>query len=104
MLLAIITLKFKAVVNQHAADAVAATVDQHHVIIDNLCEKPQSWRLVIKYCQSTFLKKMAAGHNNNDQELRTVFQMCQPNSEGLISLKKLQDLFRQHDSNYSSVS
>ena len=29
-------------------------------------------------------------------ELQTVFQLCDPNEEGLISLQKLQELFQQH--------
>ena len=31
-------------------------------------------------------------------DLHQVFQMCHPNQEGLISLKKLQELFQQHAS------
>ena len=30
------------------------------------------------------------------EELRVVFQMCVPNEDGLISLRKLQELFEQH--------
>ncbi len=29
-------------------------------------------------------------------ELKAVFQLCQPNAKGLISLSKLQNLFDQH--------
>jgi hypothetical protein len=30
------------------------------------------------------------------EELKVVFQLCQPNSKGLISLAKLQNLLDQH--------
>ena len=32
------------------------------------------------------------------EDLRAVFELCEPNSEGLISLRKLQELFQQHSS------
>ena len=32
----------------------------------------------------------------NDDQLQMVFNLCEPNSQGLISTKKLQTLFRQY--------
>lgn len=34
-------------------------------------------------------------------ELKTVFQLCDPNDDGLISLRKLQELFQQHQEKVS---
>ena len=41
------------------------------------------------------LRKM---ESTTQLDLHQVFQMCHPNQEGLISLKKLQELFQQHAS------
>ena len=38
------------------------------------------------------------------QDLRAVFELCEPNHEGLISLRKLQELFQSHSPNNNSVS
>ena len=35
-------------------------------------------------------------HLGGEEELRVVFQLCQPNPDGLISLSKLQLLLDQH--------
>ena len=32
-----------------------------------------------------------------EEELKSVFQMCEPNEDGLISLQKLQELFEKFD-------
>ena len=37
-------------------------------------------------------------------ELQTVFQLCQPNESGLISLSKLQKLFEQHKTGNTASS
>ena len=37
----------------------------------------------------------------NTEDLRTVYELCEPNHEGLISLRKLQELFQSHSSSVS---
>ena len=40
--------------------------------------------------------------NNNDEQLHAVFDLCQPDMEGLISLRRLQQLFEEHENASSS--
>ena len=44
--------------------------------------------------------------DTTQEDLRAVFELCEPNPEGLISLRKLQELFQSHSStsNNNSVS
>jgi Ca2+-binding EF-hand superfamily protein len=46
---------------------------------------------------SELQQQFGQGNTNTSQDqLKAVFQMLEPNDEGLISLRKLQDLFQQH--------
>ena len=40
----------------------------------------------------------------NTEDLRTVYELCEPNHEGLISLRKLQELFQSHSSSVSLIT
>ena len=40
----------------------------------------------------------------NTEDLRTVYELCEPNHEGLISLRKLQELFQSHSSSVSLIA
>ena len=40
----------------------------------------------------------------NTEDLRTVYELCEPNHEGLISLRKLQELFQSHSSSVSFIT
>lgn len=40
----------------------------------------------------------------NTEDLRTVYELCEPNQEGLISLRKLQELFQSHSSSVSLIT
>ena len=39
----------------------------------------------------------------NFGDLKAVFELCEPNSDGLISLRKLQELFQQHNPDQNTV-
>ena len=39
----------------------------------------------------------------NFGDLKAVFELCEPNSDGLISLRKLQELFQQHNPDQNAV-
>ena len=34
--------------------------------------------------------------NGDEQQIRPVFDLCQPNKDGLISLRKFQQLYEEH--------
>ena len=40
----------------------------------------------------------------NTEDLSTVYELCEPNQEGLISLRKLQELFQSHSSSVSLIT
>ena len=45
--------------------------------------------------------KLKMDFTGNTEDLRTVYELCEPNHEGLISLRKLQELFQSHSSSVS---
>lgn len=48
--------------------------------------------------------KLKMDFTGNTEDLRTVYELCEPNHEGLISLRKLQELFQSHSSSASPSS
>ena len=47
--------------------------------------------------------KIKMDFTENTEDLRTVYELCEPNHEGLISLRKLQELFQSHSSSVSLI-
>ena len=48
--------------------------------------------------------KIKMDFTGNTEDLRTVYELCEPNHEGLISLRKLQELFQSHSSSVSLIT
>ena len=54
--------------------------------------------------EKTNKSKLKMDFTGNTEDLRTVYELCEPNHEGLISLRKLQELFQSHSSSVSLIT
>ena len=66
-----------------------------------ICSGVQNW---VERRVAVSQKKYSKMDTTTKQDLRAVFELCEPNPEGLISLRKLQELFQSHSPNNNSVS